>query len=354
MRKLISGIFVQTLIIFCLLIFACQKQQNLIRTSIAQTILFTDSTGRQVEIPSEIKRITPSGLTAQMYLLAIAPDLLCSLASRYIENLAEYIPEMVKSLPVSGQLYGSVDMNPESIANLSPDLIIDIGEPKNTTKDDIENFSKAISIPVIHISSTLIDTPQTFRTLGKLLGREAKGEELALFCEKALTESEAAIKAAGQKPQVLYCLGSDGTNIMAAGSFQAEAIDLMTHNIAMINNPSAAGTGTKTGLEQIFLWNPQIIIFAPDSIYETVKFDPVWSQLTAIKNGNYYRTPSGPYNWLTSPPSINRYMGLLWLGKLLYDAEYDLYEKAAEYYSLFYGYDLSREKYETLTTGSLK
>jgi iron complex transport system substrate-binding protein len=186
------------------------------------------------------------------------------------------------------------------------------------------------------------------------LGREAKGEELAAFCEQALAESIAAAERAEKKPSLLYCLGAKGTNVMAAGSFQSEAIDLMAHNAALVNNPSAMGTGNETNTEQIFLWNPDIVIFAPDSIYTEASSDPLWPQLSAIQKGNYYRTPAGPYNWLTSPPSINRYMGLLWLGKLLYDAEYDLYEKAAEYYRLFYGYHLSKEHFEKLTAGSLR
>lgn len=336
---------------------SCERQkpgQNPAPPAETQLQKFTDSAGRQVELPAEIKRITPSGVTAQMYLLAIAPDLLCSLASRYIDDLAAFIPEMVQRLPVTGQIYGSVDMNPETIARIAPDLVIDIGEPKDSAGDDIERFSRAIAVPAVHISSTLHNTPETFRILGRLLGREAKGGELASFCERALAESSAAAGRAGKKPAVLYCLGANGTNVMAAGSFQAEAIDMMTHNVAVLHNPSAAGTGTKTDLEQIFLWNPDIIIFAPDSIFETVGSDPLWQQLPAIQSGNYYRAPSGPYNWLTSPPSINRYMGMLWLGKLLYGAEYDLYEKASEYYKLFYGFDLSRDAYNLLTAGSLR
>ena len=296
----------------------------------------------------KIKRVVPSGITAQMYMLAIAPDLLCSLASRYISDLAEYIPEMVQRLPVTGQIFSSGEMNPETIAGLVPDLVIDIGEPKDTAGEDLENFSRAIAVPAIHIAATLRNTPDVFRSLGKLLGREEKGEELAAFCERVLAESEAAVKKADKKPSVLYCLGPAGTNVMAAGSFQSEVIDMMTHNIAIVNNPSAKGTGNETDMEQIFLWNPEIIIFAPDSIYDKAGSDPLWLQLPAIQKGNYYRTPSGPYNWLTSPPSINRYMGLLWLGKILYNAEYDLYEKAVEYYDLFYGYELKIDKYNKI------
>jgi iron complex transport system substrate-binding protein len=57
-----------------------------------------------------------------------------------------------------------------------------------------------------------------------------------------------------------------------------------------------------------------------------------------------------------SPPSINRYLGILWLLKILYPeyADYDLYEETAEYYRLFYNRELSREQYQTLTANSIR
>jgi iron complex transport system substrate-binding protein len=57
-----------------------------------------------------------------------------------------------------------------------------------------------------------------------------------------------------------------------------------------------------------------------------------------------------------SPPSINRYLGMLWLGKILYPeyARYDLYNETAEYYRLFYGKELSREQYQALTVTSIR
>ena len=338
------------IVVLCTIILlnACVKQES------GGGILFTDSTGRQVGVPANIRRIVPSGTTAQMYLLAIAPDLLCSLSGRYTAELAEFIPEIVQKLPVTGQLYGDQNMNPETLAYLAPDLILDVGEPKQTAADDMEKLSRATAIPAVHIAATLHSTPDAFRLLGTLLGREAKGEELARFCEQALADSAFAVQQFGNKPSVLYCLGPMGTNILAAGSFQAEALDLMTHNIAVVHNPSASGTGNETDMEQIFLWNPDIIIFAPDSIYETAGSNQLWLRLEAIQNGRYFRTPAGPYNWLASPPSINRYLGLLWLRTLLYDPEYDLYARTTEYYRLFYGYELSEDHFNRLTSGSFR
>jgi iron complex transport system substrate-binding protein len=322
----------------------------------AEKTFFTDSSGRTLEIPARITRIAPSGSLAQMFLLAIAPDMICAVSSAYTPDQAEFVPPSLMDLPVVGQFYGARNLNPEEIARIGPDLIIDVGEPKDSIAQDMDAISQAIAIPAIHITATLRSTPQAFRTLGKLLGREEQGEKLAKFCEKTLAEAEGIVAKAGtDKKQILYCLGPSGLNVLAAGSFHTEVLDWIAQNKAVVDNPASRGSGNETNLEQILLWDPELIIFGPDSVYDTAGADPTWGQLRAVRSGAYYEVPQGPYNWMGGPPSINRYLGMLWLGKILYPeyAAYDLYEETAEYYRLFYGYDLSRERFKRLTANSL-
>ena len=108
-------------------------------------------------------------------------------------------------------------------------------------------------------------------------------------------------------------------------------------------------------LEQILLWNPDVIIFAPDSCYETISAEAQWHSIPAVSAGNYYKTPYGPYGWLSSPPSVQRYLGMLWLGQLLYPdyTEYDLQEEVTTYYQLFYGCELTEEMYQQLLANAL-
>jgi iron complex transport system substrate-binding protein len=322
----------------------------------ADTRLFTDSAGRTVELPAKIAKIAPSGALAQMFLLAIAPDLLCAVSSAYSPNEAEFIPAYFADLPVVGQFYGAANLNPEEIARIGPDIVIDVGDPKDSIAHDMDDISVSIGIPAIHVTATLQSTPRAFRTLGKLLDREEKGEALAVFCEKTLAAADRIEQQAGpRKKQVLYCMGNLGLNVLPKTSFHSEVLDKLTDNKAVVDNPAGRGSGNETNLEQILFWDPEVIIFGAGSIYAAAGTDPTWRQLRAIRGGAYYEVPVGPYNWMGSPPSINRYLGMLWLGNVLYPeyASYDLYTETAEYYRLFYGYDLSWERYNRLTACSL-
>ena len=55
------------------------------------------------------------------------------------------------------------------------------------------------------------------------------------------------------------------------------------------------------------------------------------------------------------PPSVNRYMGMIWITQLLYpeQAGYDAYKEAARYYELFYHCKLAEDQYKDLVANSL-
>jgi len=102
------------------------------------------------------------------------------------------------------------------------------------------------------------------------------------------------------------------------------------------------------------LWDPEFIVFAPDSVYDEAAADGMWSLMTAVANGDYVRTPQGPHNWLGSPLSVQQILGLIWLPAVLYPeyCEYDVKAEIQEYYRLFYHCNLTDAQYEVLTAGA--
>ncbi|SDG60210.1 ABC transporter substrate-binding protein [Desulfosporosinus hippei] len=321
------------------------------------TVSFTDSAGRVVEIPKNITRIAPSGSMAQIVLFALAPDMFVGLSSKWAPAAEEYLDTKYYNLPVLGQLYGSSDLNLEELAKVNPQLVIDVGEPKSTIVDDMNGLSKQVGIPTVHITATTETMGDTYRMLGKLLGREKEAEVLALYCEEIKQNTDEIMKKVGKKGKanLLYCLGDNGLNVLAKGSFHAEILDRISNNVAVVKDISSKGSGNPVDLEQILLWNPDVIVFAPDSIYNTIGQDKSWQEVKAIKNGKYYEIPLGPYNWMGFPPSVNRYMGMIWITQLLYpeQANYDLYKETARYYDLFYHCKLTEAQYKALVANSI-
>lgn len=320
------------------------------------SVKFTDSVGREVEVPTNITRVAASGSLAQIVLFALAPDMLVGVASAWSESAKPYIDEKYISLPEIGQFYGQDDLNLEEIARIAPQIIIDVGEPKVTIVEDMNGIQEQVGIPTVHITATMDTMADAYRTLGKLLGLEEKAEELARYCE---TVNKRTHDIAGQmgadKVSLVYCLGDNGLNVIAEGSFHAEIINLLSNNVAVLEDATSKGSGNPIDMEQLLNWNPDVILFAPGSVYASVGSDTTWQKLDAIKNGTYYEVPEGPYNWMGSPPSVNRYLGMIWLSKLLYPdtATFDLYEEISEYYKLFYHCKLTGAQFGELTANSL-
>ena len=315
---------------------------------------FTDSTGRTVTIPQEVTKIAISGPLSQVYILPLAGDMLVGVSNAYAEDAAKYLPSYLYELTEIGQLYGGKgEMDLEALLAAGPDVVIDVGDSKSTIVEDMDSLTEQTGIPFVHIDATVATAPQAYRLLGQLLGREEKAEELAVWCETTYQNAEAImaqVDADGARKTLLYCLGDTGTNVIAQGSFHAETINMMGDNLAVLEDVVSKGTGNEVDMEQLLIWDPDVILFAPDSCYDQIADAPEWQSLKAVSQGNYYKTPYGPYGWLSSPPSVQRYLGLLWLGALLCPdyINYDLQEEVTEYYKLFYDCDLTDEMYQEL------
>lgn len=316
---------------------------------------FTDDLGRTVELPARPQRVVPSAPLAQIILFAIAPDSMVGLASEWYDTAKGIIDDRYFSLPCFGSLYASADLNVEELAKVQPDLIIDIGTAKSSSVEDLDQLQLQTGIPTVYISADLETMPETFRKLGSLLGEEEKAEELAAFCERIYQRTLSIMEQVGDnKVNALYVIGENGLNVLAKDSYHAELLDLLTNNLAVVDNPLSKGTGNEVSMEQIALWDPDFVIFSPDSIYDTVKQDPSWSQISAIASDNYVQVPDVPHNWMSMPPSVQRYLGLIWLPAVLYPeyCDYDPAEDIREYYELFYHCSLSEEDYLRITAGA--
>ena len=314
--------------------------------------IFTDDCGREIAIPNEITAVVPSGPVSQLVLFAIAPDLLAGLASRWKSSAEGIIPAQYWTLPYFGELYSSADLNVEELAAAGPQLIIDIGEAKKSIAQDMNDLEAQTQIPSVHIEAALAAMPEAFRKLGSILGKEEKGEELAQFCERVYQRTLFIMEKVGDnKANALYILGEDGLNVLANGSYHAEILDLLTNNLAVVENPTSKGSGNEVSMEQIALWNPDFILFAPGSIYAALSEQEAWKELTAVRTGNYVEVPEGPYNWMGTPPGVQRYLGLIWLTSVLYPeyCDYDVKAEIMEFYELFYGCTLTDAQYAALT-----
>ncbi len=313
------------------------------------TMMVKDDYNRDVEVPAEITKIAASGSTAQMILMTIAPDMLVGLSASPSTQQMPYFPEEMWTLPTFGQFYGSKsNLNMEALIDAQPQIVIDLGDRKVGGASDMQGIQRQTGIPTVFFEGTLDSLPDTYRELGKILGREEKAEELAVFIEETIKmsdENRARIPDE-ERLTVMYGTGATGLACNAKGSSQADVIEIVgAENAIVTDEVTNRGGGTAVSLEEVYTVQPDVIILAKGGPYEELQ-DSEWNGLQAVKDGRYYEIPNMPYNWMSSPPSVNRVLGVYWLGNLLYPQyyDYDMVEKAQEFYQLFWNYDLSQEE----------
>lgn len=321
----------------------------------AETRVFTDSTGREVTVPAQIDKVAVSGPLAQIVLFALCPDKLVGVANEWDESAQQYLDEKYYNLPLLGQLYGGKgELNLETLLSSGAQVVIDVGEAKSTIVEDMNDLQEQTGIPFLHIDAKLVSMDETYTMLGDLLGMTDEARTLADYC-RSTYDKATAIAAGAEKANLLYITGDTGLNVIARGSYHAEVIDLLSNNLAVVDEPSSKGTGNEVDMEQILNWDPSIVFFAPGSIYSTVADNENWQTIPAIKDGKYYEVPFGPYNWMGFPPSVQRILGMQWMAKVLYPeaADYDMYEATQTYFQLFYHCDLTIDQYNALVANSL-
>ncbi len=322
-----------------------------------QPYTFVDDLGHEIEITEEITAIVPSGQLAQVILLGVAPDLMVGLGGKLYPDMAEYIPdyERLSGLTYFGTVLGAADLDVEALASTNAQLVIDMGYAKKGYEEELATTQDLTGIPCVFIDANLENYGEAIRKLGKLLGREEKTEQMALWCEEVYDRALDIMEQVGDnKVNGIYSLGEGGLNVIAESQSQAEVINLVFNNLAVIENASGKGSGNPVNMEQIALWNPDFVVFGDDGLYEAAAEDPAWSQISAIANGKYVESPASPHNWTVAPPASQRYLALLWLPYILYPeyCDYDLQEEVTEYYEMFYGVTLTDEQYNALTANA--
>lgn len=314
---------------------------------------FVDSAGRKVDIPVEIKSVIPSGAYAQVMLYTLCPEKLTGLSVPFTKIQKRFIDEEYWNLPVVGQFYGgSGRVNEEEIISAAPDIIIDIGEAKPNIVEDMDGMQERTGIPVVFIAAPMDSIADAYDMLGEILGVPERGQELSAYVRDvlALAEKNRGSLAETEKVSAIYSQGEYGLEVNGAGSIHAEVLDV----VGLINAAELAVIASKGGdevsIEQMMLWNPEVLLLSPDANYDEIFEDPLWAEVEAVKKKRVYEVPIGPYSWLDRPPSVQRILGVLWLGNLLYPElyDYDITSRIQEFYHLFFRYELTEQEAKEL------
>ncbi len=320
-----------------------------------------DMAGRRLVVPAHPQRVYSTNPIGTTLIYTLAPDQLMGWNYPLKEEEKHFLLPRYRDLPVVGGWYSTRKGNLEEIMALEPDMFVCMSNIDATTISFADKLQHQTGIPVVIASYELDELDRTYRFLGKLLDEREKAETLARYCHVTVDSivTGAATIPQNRRVRVYYAEGPDGQRTDPAGSRHTQVLQLAGgRNVAQVPPGAKAGMAA-VSMEQILLWNPELIIAWRPSrggYADRIMEDSNWKSLPAVRNGQVYAVPDNPFCWFDRPPSVNRIIGLKWLANLLYPETFDMdmVAEAREFYELFWHYDLSREEAEDILTGSLR
>ena len=282
----------------------------------SEIILFTDAAGREVELPESIERVIPASPLAQVVLYTLCPDKIAGWTVELTNAQIECFGDNYASLPVFGDSHSDV-FDLKSVMEADAQVIIDVGELTDTTKEDMEDIQEKTGVPTIFIQMDLSSMAEAYTLLGEITEETEQSKVIADYIRETMAYAKSKSAAIPQNERVKIYSGG-------AKEFAEKNADLISLAGAVgvpDSNKSAGGDLSAVSAEQLMLWQP-----------------------------------TAPYNWMGDPQSVNRIIGIKWLGNLVYPDVFDcdMIKETQIFYEIFYHYDISEDSIRELLAPSIK
>jgi len=259
----------------------------------------------------------------------------------------------IAARPEVGRLTGRGNTaNLEAVLALKPDLILDVGSTDATYVSLADRVQAQTGVPYTLLDGRLDRAAETYRALGRLVRQEADAAALAGYAEATLQMVRERVAAVPpeRRPRTYYARGPRGLETGLSGSINVEALAIMgARNVA----GGQRGGLSPVSLEQVLAWDPEVIITIDQDFARNVRADPNWASVSAVRAGRIHLSPKLPFGWVDFPPSVNRLVGLWWLGRALYPDRFpeDLKPLARDFYARFYHVSLTDEQLDPILAG---
>jgi iron complex transport system substrate-binding protein len=305
----------------------------------------TDSAGRSVNVPDRIERVMAAGPPASVLIYVLCPEKLVGWVRKPREAELGYLAKTVRNLPEIGRLTGRGDTaNLEAVVNAKPDLIIDFGSVTPTYASLADRVQNQTGIPYLLFDGRFAKSAEVLRLVGGALGVEARADMLAHDVEDSLAEVDRVTASVppAQRPRVYLARGPSGLETGTRGSINTEIIE-RAGGINVVDLGGEQGRLLTVSLEQVLAWNPDTIVSIDQGFVDQARKAPGWADTGAVRGNRVYVSPSLPYGWIDSPPSLNRLVGLKWLARLFFPDRFSttLSETTREFYARYYQVDLT-------------
>ncbi len=316
------------------------------------TKVIKDVDGKEVTVPVTAQRVANLWHANNQVLLTLGGGPKLAATTNYVTTIPwfrQVYPDITK---VPAPVAANNDLNMEELIAAKPDVVLVSNEKQ---AEAVRNAGMtAVRVGFSDMNGLMQTVNLTAEVLGTQ-GAYERAQKYNEYMKKNLKLIEERLKGLSdsERPKVLHLgSGTDVHKVSGTGIVIDEWI-----KIAGGTNAASSVKGMKdASMEQITAFAPDVIIIGGDTSakgVETIKSDAAWKDVPAVKNDKLIRNPYGTFNW--DRYSTEEALQLLWVAKTLHPDKFtdvDLVKETREFYSTFFGYQLSDDDAQRILAGN--
>ena len=361
-KILLKTITVFLLILMLLCISGCgtskSEEEAVLDTSVQVSEgekLILDCIGRTVAIPENPQRVAAlDSFAGEAMVMIGAGEKMVAAPNgvRMDEILKQIYPGLTDvSVPMSG---GTI--NAETLLSLNPDLVL-LKETMYNTTAEVEKLDKLGVKYLVVKYDTMEEQQKALQMIGDALGGEPqqKATDINAYYQNVIKLAEEKANNIPEKDKVsVYhsineLVRTDGPDTLGYDWITCVG----AKNVSTEEDLEADGSDYYASPEQLFVWNPDVIICNEVDTVDYLYEDDKWQGLDAVKNQKVYNIPVGATRW-GQRGSLETFFAILWLGKTIYPDYYtdiDLKEEVFDFYQTYLNIQLDDATYEKMLSG---
>lgn len=316
-----------------------------------------DYLGNQVAIPENPARIACLyAFTGHAAVLVGADDRIVSV----VEGLKrdKLIMEFSPALADAPVPFNEGAVNIEELIAADPDVAF-IRSTTGNSKGEMAKLNSA-GIPAVVVDYNNIEEQMDAVLLvGEVCGCAARerAQQYVDYYNRCIDLARSKTSGLSEEEKVtVYHSINEATRTDTKNSLCGEWTEIAgVLNVSINKELTAMESKTYASLEQIYSWNPEVIIANEPGVPDYILSDGKWSGLDAVINQRVYQMPVGVSRW-GHPGSIETPLAILWLGKTVYPdlfEDVDLYEETKYFYKTFFEYELSDGQVSDILSGTV-
>jgi iron complex transport system substrate-binding protein len=309
----------------------------------------TDMAGRKVALPPRIARVVTLGslpvLNSFVFTMGEARSVmngLADFAKPHWKYQGVFAPQLAAQ-PTMQQ--PNREPNVEAILLARPDLVL-------TMHREHVGLLESRGIPTVYLAwREPEDVKACMALLGEVFGKPERAADYRRQFDATLARVAGALSdlPQGARPRVLYLQPGTLTQPRLIAEWWIPAA----------GGISVTEDGRKTesrtvSLEQVMLWDPDILIVTAPKDLELVAADKVFRQLKAVRERRVHLVPVGAHTWANR--TAEQPLTVLWAAKTFHPERFQDVDLAAEtkaFYQRFFDHALSDAEVAEILSGAL-